>query len=758
MIPAESSWEATVELNRKLREIFESSPIRDKLRNMISWLCNETRSRFMVHLTHENEDGQLAVSSIYDREGSRLDVSTFPDIGILLPPDAHNYAHNVWIDPSNIEIPAQIRQRYSIIRPIHRVFFRVPGSEDESDLISLLCERDIEREREHLNQLAPTINCLSCLMARFTVVLYGELNRKQRKFLMHLYKDNVPGLESAHKRVLEAAMSLLDCKRYAIWTVNHRTQTATLVGEHKYCWPELPRILTFNNSFVGIGIKKGEPVFVPNVFDSQYAHIVRIEDMKMGSLVIVPVLMLGAGAGKKVTHVLVMYPKNPKYEFEVGLFQAASERIATYLSNAGLVEQNRFVQMLLECSVGSPDLQEYLHNVVDLIKEHVRVQGCSIFYYDEVWEKLLLGATSGLVGNPPPKTVMYDTAEHAATVKCFDSGNPIRYDDIQKLKENEMMHKYKELTKDKVKTFLAVPIKNPEDRVTGVVRCANKIEPLGDEIDFFSDIDQELLEFVSRIVGYHIELRLQDRRRNDILDRTMHEVYNPASAIRITAQTLRKRRGHIAPQMLDSMLSNIEEYAKLLDWLADSVTYFTLSKNERLKRYRRKYFDLQNIADDVMALARPIAKSRGRDFKSIDFQTERCQVWFDWRCLVIIVVNLVANAIKYFDESVCERFEVVVEGGLKNNYRSDKSHKHYSNALVIRVSDWGIGVSPSEELRIFEPGFQATRALRVDDTGQGLGLALVKLIAEDFDGEVFLENNARPTKLSIVVPQKGLAR
>jgi len=206
------------------------------------------------------------------------------------------------------------------------------------------------------------------------------------------------------------------------------------------------------------------------------------------------------------------------------------------------------------------------------------------------------------------------------------------------------------------------------------------------------------------------------------------------------------------------MLSNIEEYAKLLDWLADSVTYFTLSKQERLKRYARKNFNLQDIADDVISLARPIAKSRGRDFKNITFQTERCRVLLDRRCLVILIVNLVANAIKYFDESMCERFEVVVEAGMRNNFTSWKSRKHYGDALVIGVIDWGIGVSNSEELRVFEPGFQSTRALRVDDTGQGLGLALVKLIAEDFEGEVFLENNARPTKFSIVIPQKGLAR
>ena len=741
--------------NRSLRGFFALDS-RASIEKALQWLCSEAGCELAAYLAHSGETNRLAVSLVVDLHGRLHDVGGAGDLSFLPPPKYDSISDNMWVEPDAVGLPQSIRQRLDIVKPVQRAFFRLNSVVASKDLICLMFRHSAWIDNKVLRELTIAVNCLSCLIERQRLTLLSNVESKQLEFLMHLYEGSIPGLESAYRRVLEAVAGLVKCKRHAIWAINHRTDTATLVDELGYADPDFPRVLRLGEAFVGMGARQQKPLLISNVYDKEYDHLVRVDNKDLRAKVIVPVFGLdGEGGRTTVTHVLVMYPSDPDYEFESEVFRAASERIAIYLFNAAIVEQHRFVQLLLECGAGAPGLHEYLQKVVDLIIEIIRVQGCSIYYYDDVWEKLLLGGSSGLVGNPPSRNVMYDVEDRAATVECFIHGVPIVYDDVQGADHGRLMFKYREQTKDKGQTFAAVPIRSPGNAVTGVIRCTNKLVPRGDRVDFFASVDRDLLDFVGRIVGYHIELRFQDRRRNEVLDRTMHEVYNPASAIRITAETLIDRRFTLHPARIDSMLSDIVDYAKLLDWLAESVGFFTLSKPERQKRYKRKTVVLDDVFADVKIMARPIAKSRGRYFDAIEFSSNNCRVLFDRECLVIVVVNLVANAIKYFDESRCEMFKVITAAIPCARIRSPVTGQTYRNVVVVRVSDWGIGVPASDQPRLFEPGFRGTNALRLDDTGQGLGLSLANMIVKDFDGEVYLEQSVNPTVFAVIIPQKG---
>lgn len=62
--------------------------------------------------------------------------------------------------------------------------------------------------------------------------------------------------------------------------------------------------------------------------------------------------------------------------------------------------------------------------------------------------------------------------------------------------------------------------------------------------------------------------------------------------------------------------------------------------------------------------------------------------------------------------------------------------------VTLRVVDQGVGVPESEREKIFEPFYRASGHRDVDDVGAGLGLAIVREVAENSGGDVRFEASA----------------
>jgi two-component system phosphate regulon sensor histidine kinase PhoR len=104
-------------------------------------------------------------------------------------------------------------------------------------------------------------------------------------------------------------------------------------------------------------------------------------------------------------------------------------------------------------------------------------------------------------------------------------------------------------------------------------------------------------------------------------------------------------------------------------------------------------------------------------------------------------VNLVDNAIKYSKPG----------GEVKISARADDAQ------IVIEIKDNGIGISQSDQQRIFERFYRVDKSRSRAQGGSGLGLSIVKKIAEEHGGTVSVESTlGEGSTFRITLPRRKI--
>ena len=155
-----------------------------------------------------------------------------------------------------------------------------------------------------------------------------------------------------------------------------------------------------------------------------------------------------------------------------------------------------------------------------------------------------------------------------------------------------------------------------------------------------------------------------------------------------------------------------EHLSSLVDGLLE------LSRIEAGKlRLAQEALALEGLFDELVRMFRPLAAARGLAFHYRVEGVLPAYVHGDPKRLRQIVINLVSNAIKFTEQGAVTL-----------------AVRHQREMATIVVSDTGPGIDAADQERIFDP-FE--RACGHDDRdGIGLGLAIVRLLADLMGGEI----------------------
>jgi len=199
-----------------------------------------------------------------------------------------------------------------------------------------------------------------------------------------------------------------------------------------------------------------------------------------------------------------------------------------------------------------------------------------------------------------------------------------------------------------------------------------------------------------------------------------HELRTPLTALSLQAERL----GHApmsdeARERLAALRGGIERGRNLLEQL------LTLSRAQAAPRGAAGTVSVQQVLRHVLEDLVPLAEARSIDL-GVGWTDEGrqaddgdAQVAAGTVDLTALLRNLVDNAIRY-----------TPPGG-----RVDLSAGRRGDRVILQVTDSGPGIPPAERARVFDAFYRAPGNTA---TGSGLGLSIVKTIAERLDAEVSL--------------------
>jgi PAS domain S-box-containing protein len=231
------------------------------------------------------------------------------------------------------------------------------------------------------------------------------------------------------------------------------------------------------------------------------------------------------------------------------------------------------------------------------------------------------------------------------------------------------------------------------------------------------------------------EVRRADQAKTEFLGVLSHELRNPLAPLLNAVYIL--QRAPAGSAQAERARAVIERQARQLSRLTDDLLDVTRVSRGKL-RIQRERLDLRGLVQRVVEDHQPVFEAAGVRLEA-RLGGEPLFVFADPGRVTQILGNLLQNAVKFTPRDGWTRVDARADGG--------------GNA-VLRVADSGAGFAPELRERLFEPFVQAERTLRSAAGGLGLGLALVKGIAQLHGGDVTAESEgpARGSTFTVRFP------
>jgi nitrogen fixation/metabolism regulation signal transduction histidine kinase len=203
----------------------------------------------------------------------------------------------------------------------------------------------------------------------------------------------------------------------------------------------------------------------------------------------------------------------------------------------------------------------------------------------------------------------------------------------------------------------------------------------------------------------------------EIARRLAHEIRNPLTPIKLSAQRILKKHGEGAADFDTALFSSVAAIVREVEGLERLLGEF--GEFARLPEPSLEPVRLRELLGEVASTYAPASGAVAVDLHEVPvdlvLSVDRAQIRRAF-------ANLFANAVQ------------AMPGGGRLAVRADAVHKGHQAWCRLSVSDTGPGISESERERVFDPYYTTRKG------GTGLGLAIVRRIVFDHGGNVWVES------------------
>jgi Signal transduction histidine kinase len=251
----------------------------------------------------------------------------------------------------------------------------------------------------------------------------------------------------------------------------------------------------------------------------------------------------------------------------------------------------------------------------------------------------------------------------------------------------------------------------PIDRITKAAKNIS-ISDLNSSIEV-GEADDELTRLAVTFNEMIGRLRSAFERQNRFVSDASHELRTPISVIRGYADVV-DRWGKNDAAVLEESITAIKRETDGMSTLVERLLF--LAKGESgTARLQAERFDAGKLVAEVAAESRLIAPDR-----QIDFVAGTAEMHADQKLIKQMLRALIDNSIKFTPPDGKIELKIYKENA----------------KIVFTVTDNGIGIPKTEIEHIFDRFYVVDKARSKEDGGCGLGLSIVKWIAEVHGGSI----------------------
>jgi signal transduction histidine kinase len=214
-------------------------------------------------------------------------------------------------------------------------------------------------------------------------------------------------------------------------------------------------------------------------------------------------------------------------------------------------------------------------------------------------------------------------------------------------------------------------------------------------------------------------------RRSNFVAAVSHELKTPLAAIRMYGEMLRDDLVPSESKRREYYRTITDESERLSRLINNVLEFSRLEKGTRSMHLVAG--PIGGVLEEAAERLRPHARREGFELV-LDVDADLPPLRFDRDALLQVLFNLVDNAMKYARDA--QRREIRIEARCQGG------------GAVLAVRDFGPGVSARQAARVFEPFYRGEHELTRTTKGTGIGLALVKELAERMGAAVSAANVA----------------
>jgi PAS domain S-box-containing protein len=409
-----------------------------------------------------------------------------------------------------------------------------------------------------------------------------------------------------------------------------------------------------------------------------------------------------------------------------------------------LRDQHFYTRSLIESNIDALMATDPRGIITDVNKQAEALTGCT---RDE------------LIGAPFKNCFTDSTRAEAGIHRVLTEGKVTNYELTARARNGQLT----------VVSYNASTFHDRDRRLQGVFAAARDVTEL-------KVIEQKLQQ-------KNVELEHASRMKSEFLANMSHELRTPLNAIIGFSEVLKDGLiGELSDQQRGFVADIFGSGNHLLSLINDILD---LSKVEAGKMLLDlEPVEVASLFANSLSIIRDKAALRHIRL-NLEVSGELTSTQADARKVKQIVYNLLSNAVKFTVDRGqvtlrarrVARAQVGVLSGARAGRSLPLADNEFAEFLEIAVSDTGIGISPEGLEQLFKPFSQIDGGLARKFEGTGLGLAMVKLLAELHGGAVGVESaveegscftvwlplrkpgdDVAPTAVKVTVPPRILTR